>query len=311
MVFLIPRLLVLLVLLFANTSCTSLLFHPMRGQVATPDELGLVYREVRFEAEDDVLLHGWFLPAQGKPLGTVLFLHGNAGNISTHIANIAWMPEEGLNVFTVDYRGYGASGGSPSLDGVHRDIEAALDLVFTLDGVDPDRVVLFGQSLGAALAITAFARSPHREQLRAVIVEGALSGYRALAQEKLADFWLTWPFQVPLSWMIDDRYKPVDDIASVSPVPLLIIHGAADTIVPPAHGKALFAAAREPKTLWLLPRTAHIQAFLRPENRKRLIGYLQSCAFAETCTNLHVYAVSPGQRTRTVRYRQGAAAGSR
>lgn len=277
------RLIVSVVLLLANTGCTGLVFHPMREHVRTPGQLGLAHRDVWFEADDGVRLHGWFLPAEGEAAGTVLFLHGNAENVSTHVANVAWMPGEGLNVLLIDFRGYGLSQGSPSFDGLHGDVEAALDLVFALDGVDPDRVVLFGQSLGGALAITALARSPHRERVRALVVEGTPSSYRDLAREKLAEFWLTWLFQVPLSWTIDDRYRPVDAVASISPVPVLIIHGEADTIVPPAHAKTLFAAAREPKTLWLLPRTEHVQTFLPPENRRRLIDYLQRCAFAEAC----------------------------
>jgi fermentation-respiration switch protein FrsA (DUF1100 family) len=248
----------------------------MREHLLTPDRLGLAYRDVWFEAEDGVRVHGWFLPANGKATGTVLFLHGNAENISTHIASVAWLPGASFNVFLMDYRGYGLSEGSPSFDGLHRDVAAAIKTVFKLDGVDPDRVVLFGQSLGGALAITALARSPQRERLRALVVEGAPSSYRGLAQEKLAELWLTWPLQVPLSWTIDDQYRPVDAIAQVAPIPILIIQGEADPIVPPAHGKALFAAAREPKTLWLLPHTGHIRAFTSEENRNRLIDYLRT-----------------------------------
>lgn len=278
-----PRVTLIAALLLAVTGCTNLLFHPMREHVLTPDQLGLAYRDVWFEAEGGVRLHGWFLPAQGDAMGSVLFLHGNAENISTHIASVAWMPGAGLNVFLIDYRGYGLSEGSPTLDGLHHDIAAAIDKALTLDDVDPDRLVVFGQSMGGALAITALARSPHRHRLHALVVEGAPSSYRGLAREKLAEFWLTWPFQAPLSWTIDDRYKPAEAIASIAPVPVLIIHGEADTIVPPAHGEALFAAAREPKTLWRLPGIYHIQAFILPENRRRLIDYLQTCAFAEAC----------------------------
>ena len=79
-------------------------------------------------------LHGWFLPAQIPSRGTILFLHGNAENVSTHIGSVAWLPAEGFNVFLIDYRGYGLSEGVPTLDGLHRDVEAAIAKVFTLEG---------------------------------------------------------------------------------------------------------------------------------------------------------------------------------
>jgi fermentation-respiration switch protein FrsA (DUF1100 family) len=288
-------------IVLVTAGCTSLLFHPMREHLLTPDRLGLVYRDVWFEAEDGVRLHGWFLPARGTATGTVLFLHGNAENISTHIASVAWLPGAGFNVFLIDYRGYGLSEGSPSFDGLHRDVAAAIETAFKLAGGNPERVVLFGQSLGGALAITALARSRQRERLRALVVEGAPSSYRGLAQEKLAEFWLTWPLQVPLSWTIDDRYRPLDAIAQVAPVPILIIQGGADPIVPPAHGKALFAAAREPKTLWLLPHTGHIRAFVSEENRNRLIDYLRTVDAGSTLGRHRAHAEVDGVNLRQTR----------
>jgi hypothetical protein len=263
--------------------CSNLLFYPTRRQVLTPDRIGLAYRDVWFHADDGVSLHGWFLPAEGEAKGTVVFLHGNAENISTHIANVGWLPAKGFNVFLFDYRGYGLSEGRPTLDGVHRDAEAAINAVYGLDDVDGRRVVVFGQSLGGAIAIVALTRSPHRAQVRALVVEGALSGYRRITREKLADIWITWPLQVPLSYAMDDRYKPTEAIAKLSPMPVLIIHGLDDTIVPPEHAKRLFAAAREPKALWLLPKTGHIGAFGSTANQDRLVNYLCDEALKGSC----------------------------
>lgn len=276
----LPPAAILCALLLLLPGCTSLLFYPTRDHVLTPDVIGLDYRDVAFEAPDGVRLHGWLLPAKGPAQGTLLFVHGNAENISTHIASVAWLPGQGYNVFLFDYRGFGTSEGEPDLDGLHRDTLAAIERTFTLDGVDPARVAVFGQSLGGSVAISSVVRSPRRDQIRGLIVEGAFSSYRRIAREKLAEFEPTWLLQVPLSFTIDNRYHPVEDIAEVSPVPVLVVHGAEDRIVAPSHAEDLFEAARPPKALWLIPEASHIQAFQMTETRERLLAYLRQCVFA-------------------------------
>ena len=260
--------------------CTSLFFQPMPQHLRTPDQIGLAWRNVWFEADDGVRLHGWLLPAQAVSRGTILFLHGNAENVSTHIGSVAWLPAEGFNIFLIDYRGYGLSEGMPTLDGLHRDVAAAIETVFAIDGVDANRVALFGQSLGGSIAITAVARSPHKRRFAALIVEGAFSGYRSIAREALARTWLTWPLQWPLSFAVDDEYRPIEVIARISPVPVLIVQGEEDPVVPVSHAEAFYAAAGEPKALWLVPRAGHIDVFRSPQYRGRLLEYLQRTAFA-------------------------------
>ena len=265
-------------LALALGACTGALFYPERGLRGTPDRVGIAYRDITFSTADGVGLHGWFLPAEttDDPSGacTVLFLHGNAQNISTHFAAVKWLPAEGYNVFLFDYRGYGRSAGAPSLPGLHLDAVAALDTVFEMDDVDPGRIVVFGQSLGGAVAITALAQSQYRHRVRALITEGAFSSYRGITREKLAGFWLTWPLQAPLSLTMNDDYKPLEAIATISPVPVLTIHGTADLVVPPHHGEALYAAAGAPREIWLLPDVAHIESTRDERHRRRLTGYL-------------------------------------
>jgi len=107
------------------------------------------------------------------------------------------------------------------------------------------------------------------------VVESAFSGYRRITREKLADFWLTWPFQYPLSWTVSDEYSPSRTVARISPIPLLIIHGDQDFIVPLHHGQRLFELAREPKQLWIVPGGNHIQAFQSQSYRDRFVAYLK------------------------------------
>lgn len=254
--------------------CGNVFFLPYRGHVQTPDRLGLKYEDVYFNAGDGTRLHGWFLPAQGRALGTILFLHGNAENISTHIMSVRWLPVRGFNVFLPDYRGYGVSEGKPSFAGVQDDVESALKTLIAQPGVEPGRIVVFGQSLGGAIAVYRVAHSAYRANIRALVVESAFSSHRQITREKLADFWLTWPLQYPLSWTVSDEYSPAGAVARIAPIPLLIIHGDSDPIVPLHHGQRLFDLAREPKQLWIVQGGNHIQAFQSQNYRDRFVAYL-------------------------------------
>jgi fermentation-respiration switch protein FrsA (DUF1100 family) len=268
----------------ALTACGGLFFFPQQVLLLTPDRTGLAYRDVRFTASDGIGLHGWYLPADPKAAQeaacTVLFLHGNAENISTHLGSVWWLPARGVNVFLFDYRGYGRSEGSPDIDGLHRDFDAALKTTLEQAKTSPGRIVVFGQSLGGALAVTAVARSAQKERLRGLVIEGAFSGYRAIVRDKLAASWLTWPLQWPLSYTVADDYKPLQAIGGLSPLPVLVVHGQADGIIPPHHAQALYDAARTPKALWLVPGAAHIAVFRSKDYQDRLIDYLRGLGCA-------------------------------
>ena len=268
------RLLVIGLLSLGLLGCSNAFFFPYHGHVQTPEQLGLKYEDVYFSAGDGTRLHGWFLPAPGRALGTILFLHGNAENVSTHIMSVRWLPERGFNVFLLDYRGYGASEGKPTLAGVQDDVESALKMLIARPGVDPGRIVVFGQSLGGAIAVHRVAHTAYRGNIRALVVESAFSGYRRITREKLGDFWLTWPLQYPLSWTVSDEYSPSEAVTRISPIPLLVIHGDRDPIVPSHHGQRLFELAREPKQLWIVPGGGHIQAFHKIEYRDRFVAWL-------------------------------------
>jgi fermentation-respiration switch protein FrsA (DUF1100 family) len=250
-------------------------FQPQRALIETPERAGLRYETVTIRAADGVELFTWFLPARAEPEATVLFLHGNAENISTHFFNVAWMPAEGFNVLALEYRGYGKSGGVPSLAGVQLDIDAALKTLLARPDVDRRRIVLFGQSLGGALAIHYAARNKERAALRAVIADSAFADYRAIVKEKLAGFFLTWPFQWLPALTVDNDYSPLASVRAVSPLPLVLIHGERDAVVPAHHSKRLYDAAAEPKELWLLPEAGHIESVRDPALRRRLSEFVR------------------------------------
>jgi len=264
----------LLFVTFFAAGCTQTFFQPQRALIATPERAGLRYETVTLRAADGVELFTWFLPARGTPQATVLFLHGNAENISTHFMNVAWMPAEGFNVLALEYRGYGSSGGTPSLAGVQLDIDAALETLVERPDIDRRRIVVFGQSLGGALAIHYAAKGKQRGALRAVIADSAFADYRGIVKEKLAGFFLTWPFQWLPALTVDNDYSPLASVRAVSPLPLLLIHGEGDAIVPAHHSKRLYEAAAQPKELWLLPKAGHIQSLREEALRRRLTEFV-------------------------------------
>ena len=269
------RLIIFLILTLSLTACTSVFFQPQKIHYLSPDKLGLSYEEVYLDSTDGVKLHGWFLPAKGKAMGTVLFLHGNAENISTHILSVSWLPAQHYNVFLPDYRGYGLSAGVPTLPGVQMDIDSAMKYLLGRPDIDSERIVILAQSLGGAMGIYNVANSPYRNHVKALISESAFSEYRGIVREKLASFWLTWPLQWPLSFTINDNFSPLPVVSKISLIPLLIIHGDADQVVPFKHGLALFDAAREPKEMWVVEGGGHIAAFRQQGYRQKLIEYLQ------------------------------------
>lgn len=270
------RLLSILLIASAPTlpGCTGVFFQPSPVLVRTPMDLGLVYEAVTLAPSRDVKLACWFLPAPGRARGTVLFLHGNAENISTHIGAVHWMPAEGFNVLLLDYRGYGRSTGVPTLEGVQADIDAAVRHLMDRPDVDRTRLVLFGQSLGGALAGWYAARGTNRHAFRAVVIDSAFSSYRDIAREKLGLHWSTRWLSGPAGLTIDDDYSPVRVIGDISPTPLLLIAGARDSIVPSRHAERLFAQAGAPKTLWQFPDAGHIAALNAPDARRRLVQFL-------------------------------------
>ena len=264
----------LLVSLFL-AGCTSVFFQPHDILVATPAQYGVDYERMEFKAADGTGLFAWYLPARGEPQATVLYLHGNAENISTHFANVAWMPAAGFNVLALDYRGYGASQGKPTLHGVQLDIDAAMRALLARADVDPTRLFIFGQSLGGALAIHYAANSKLRAHLRAVVVDSPFSDYRLITREKLASTPLTWAFQWLPSITVNNDYSPQASVKALSPIPLLLIHGDHDGIVPVDHSHRLYEGAAQPKEIWVLPGVGHIQAMKAQTVRDRLAAFLR------------------------------------
>lgn len=258
--------------------CSGMMFYPMKQLLRTPADLGLGYRDVTLRTTDGVDLHGWWLDAREPVRGTVLFLHGNAENISTHIGSVSWLPAAGYQVLLIDYRGFGRSGGAPQLPAVLADIRAAFEWLLHEPAAAGQPLFLLGQSIGASLGgYLAGTRPELRDRLSAVVLDAGFARYSWIAREVAARSWLTRALQGPIAWSMPDGYDLLDVVGGIAPVPLLIIHGREDEIVPYRHALALHAAAREPRFL-LSYDGPHIGSFQDPQIRMAVLDFFADVA---------------------------------
>ncbi len=205
-----------------------------RELAATPAELGLPWEDVELTTADGVRLHGWYLPAPGEVRHTVLFFHGNAGNISHRLDTLETFHRLGLATLIIDYRGYGHSEGSPSESGLYRDAEAAWRHLTQARGIDPERIVAFGRSLGAPVA----AHLAAERTVGGLALESAFTSVPDLAAELYPIF--------PVRALARIEYPTRQFLARVD-APVLVIHSPDDETIPFHHGEALYEAAPAPK----------------------------------------------------------------
>lgn len=219
-----------------------LLYVPDSGY-QTPVEAGLEQAEtVRVETADGLSLTGWWLEAaEDRPV--LLYFQGNGGNIAGRAGKAEIMRAEGYSVLLAGYRGYGGNPGRPSETGLIADAHAWLDHLLSR-GVPPGRIVLYGESLGSGVA-TALAAE---REVGAMVLEAPFTSVRAIAEEQ---YWY-----VPVRWLLRDPFDSLARIPSVR-VPVLILHGDADTLIPLVHGERLFEAAKEPKRLVVVDGATH------------------------------------------------------
>jgi hypothetical protein len=243
------------------------IFYPETRLVGTPADVGLVYEEARFSTADGVLLHGWWV--SGRRPETILWLHGNAGNISHRLDNLRLLHERvGASVLLFDYRGYGASAGTPSERGLYADAAGALAYLRGRTDVQADRIVYFGRSLGAAVAVELALHAPPP----GLVLETAFTSVRGMAAEMLPS---------PLAALVPESF---DNLARIGAVrcPILFVHGDRDEVVPYAQARRLFDAARAPKSLFTLPGAGHNDTYLVGGDRyfRRIEEFLDSLAAA-------------------------------
>jgi fermentation-respiration switch protein FrsA (DUF1100 family) len=243
-------LLTVLTAMFAGCGIEEqLIFHPSATIARTPRQVGLEFEEVFFTAGDGVRLHGWFVPHR-RARATLVWFHGNAGNISHRVDNIKLLHDKvNVHVFIFDYRGYGRSEGRVSEAGTYLDGEAALGYVRQRLGAGAADILLFGRSLGAAVATEIATRFDNQ----GLILESPFISIAEMAR-------VVMPF-LPIGAWLRTRYDVGTKIKAIR-VPLLVLHGDRDQIIPFSQGKAVFAAAPQPKKFFTIAGASHNDTYL-------------------------------------------------
>lgn len=224
-----------------------MIYFPQRGLEATPDSIGLDYEDVYLTASDGTRIHGWHIP--GRSGVTLLWFHGNAGNISHRLDNILILNQRlGVSVLVIDYRGYGLSEGKPSEKGLYMDAEAAFGYLIDEHGLEAERdVVLFGRSLGVGVAV----EMGTRYKVKGVILESGFTSIREMAESSGS------PLPIPLALtLFEARYDSLSKIGRVES-PVMVLHGDRDDTVPYWMAEKLYASASEPKTLYRIRGASH------------------------------------------------------
>ncbi len=241
--------LILLVHLFEG----SFIYFPTKYPTGRWDAsfYGLDVQDVYLSTRDGVRIHGWFIPAEGAA-HTMLLFHGNGGNLTDRIEKLALLHSLNVNVLAIDYRGYGRSKGRPGEAGLYADADAAYDYLCSERGVEPESIVLYGESLGGAVAVDLASRKP----VGAVVLESAFTSAKDMARRSM-------PF-LPPELYLRTKLNSMGKIEGIN-APLLIIHGTRDTTVPIEHARRLYKAAVQPKALVEIPGAGHNDMFVVAE----------------------------------------------
>ena len=233
-------------LLFEN----KIIFHPLPYPDGfwNPTSLGVPAQDIYFESEDGVKLHAWFIPAPNA-VATLLWFHGNAGNLSHRLDNIQRLKRLNLNIFIFDYRGYGRSEGVPNEKGIYKDSRAAYKQVLAMDGVSVDSLFFFGRSLGGICAVETAMNHP----ARGLILESVFTNSADMSRT-------VFPL-IPLGWAVRSKLDAVGTVPHLK-LAKLFLHGTRDEIVPYDLGRKLFEKAENPKTFYAIEGAGHNDTYI-------------------------------------------------
>ena len=220
------------------------IFFPKREVVQTPADEGVPFEDLYLSTPDGTVINAWFIPSPGSKK-VLLWFHGNGGNLSHRVVQLRMLHDAlGMNILMIDFRGYGRSEGVVGEEGTYQDALTSYDYLLTRPDIDPEAIVIYGQSLGAAVATEL---AVQRKEA-GLILEAPFTSIRDMAK-------ITFPW-LPIGRLLSTRYDLLSKINRVQ-APLLLIHGDEDEVVPYAQGRRVFEAARPPKEMYTVQGAGH------------------------------------------------------
>lgn len=267
--------------LYLYTRQTDFIFFPQHDIVSTPMDDGCAYEDIRIPV-DGASIHGWWLETPARAQAPVagrmlLYFHGNGGNVGANAEHACRLNRMGFTVLIFDYRGYGQSDGPPKgrvFDGqineksIYADAEAAWNFATATRSIPPESIVLYGHSLGGAVAIEMAKRHP---DAGALIAESTFTSLLDMANKDPV-------FRMfPIALVLDQKMESEQKLREIR-MPVLILHGAADRIIPPAMAERLYAATPGPKRILVVPRADHdnVAAIAGPEYLRKVSEFLSA-----------------------------------
>lgn len=264
----------LIITIFSGTlcSCSSMFYHPDQVVYVNTDNLKIAPENLSIPATDGTPVSAWHFKTPLKKKGIIVHFHGNAQNMTSHFAFLSSAPFQGYDHLIFDYRGYGKTPGKPTPKNTVSDSKDVLMWVQKTFPKTP--IIVFGQSLGGAIALKALIELREEFNPHAIIIDSSFISYRSVARTVLNSHWITWPLQ-PLGWLlVDNSMAPGKEISNLPSTPFLIVHGKNDPVVSYVHGEQIYSLAPSPKDFWLIDGGRHTDFMFRLDFRKRFYEFL-------------------------------------
>jgi fermentation-respiration switch protein FrsA (DUF1100 family) len=266
----------------------EIIFLPEPTALHPPAEIGTTYQSVRIPVGTAGFVAAWWLPSALPEVApaTVLYLHGNEGNLAREMDRLQALRRFGLPILAIDYRGYGQSSGPPPSEAqLYEDAAAAWNYLTQVRGLEPAQLVIYGHSLGGAVAADLALRQP---AACAIVLESAFTSMADMGRLRYPMF--------PIDWLLDQRFDTAQKVARLLQ-PIVIVHGTRDDIVPAGMAERLLAAAREPKRLLLVPGAGHEDALQNSGHllQEAITQLVQQCDSSRQPRSIK-YPGSPGTR---------------
>jgi fermentation-respiration switch protein FrsA (DUF1100 family) len=261
--------------LIFSVGCQGLLYHPTVPKIYDPSVVQLTPEDIYYKSSDGNTLHAWYFAAKTpQAKGTILYFHGNAGNLTSHFLAMRWMPDAGYNYLIFDYPGFGTSSGEPNPEGTVKAGIAAAE--WLMANKKPEKLIIYGSSLGGIVALRTAEEIKSQIPISHIIIEASFVSYQGIGRKVLSRSWITWLFQ-PLGYVaLSDEWAP-HDISAFSPTPMLFITGDKDRTIEPENSEEMYKLAKDPKELWIIPGGQHGNLYDINNGvlRQRLLDYLK------------------------------------